>query len=139
MKGVEFLSKVRHEFPDTIRYVLTGRPSLDVAIQSINEGAIDRFFTKPCNVIDLAITIRQALQQKELIARTKSLLNTVKRQAAVIEQTERESPGISKVKRDGEGTILLDESPTDLAEFIKTLDMEIAEAEKHLDGGNGPA
>ena len=132
MKGVEFLKKVREEYPDTIRYVLTGQPSLDVAIRSINEGAIDRFFTKPCNLIDLAITIRQALQQKELMAKTKRLLHTVKRQSAVIERAERDNPAITRVERDEEGTIVLDDSTTDLAEFIKILDMEIDKAEKHL-------
>jgi two-component system probable response regulator PhcQ len=61
MSGSEFLSLVRQEYPDTIRIILTGYGSLESAIRAINEGEIYRLFTKPCNVIDLAITIRLAL------------------------------------------------------------------------------
>jgi DNA-binding NtrC family response regulator len=67
MRGTTFLAKVRQEFPDTIRMMLTGKPTLEVAIQAINEGAIHRFFTKPCRHVDLIITLRQALQQHDLL------------------------------------------------------------------------
>lgn len=66
MTGTAFLAKVREEFPETIRFILTGKATLDHAIQAINTGAVSRFFTKPCNNIDLTVAIRQALQQKDL-------------------------------------------------------------------------
>ena len=67
MSGSEFLAVVRQQYPDTIRMILTGHASLESAIRAINEGEIYRFFTKPCNMVDLIVTIRQALQQKELM------------------------------------------------------------------------
>lgn len=67
MSGTEFLSQVHKFYPDTLRFMLTGKASLDVVIDAVNVGAVHRFFTKPCNKIDLAITIRQALEQKDLI------------------------------------------------------------------------
>jgi len=109
MPGSEFLSIVRQKYPDTIRMVLTGHGSLQSAIQAINEGKIYRFFTKPCNVFDLAITIRQALQQRDLMKESKRLLKMVKRQSALIEALEEQYPGITQVKRDVRGKIIIDD------------------------------
>ena len=67
MSGTEFLAIVRRQYPDTIRMILTGHASLESAIHAINEGEIYRFFTKPCNMVDLMVTIRQALKHKDLI------------------------------------------------------------------------
>lgn len=71
MSGSELLSKVYQNHPDIIRMILTGHASLDLAIKAINEGQIYRFFTKPCNEIDLAVTIRHALRQKDLVEENK--------------------------------------------------------------------
>ena len=65
MSGTEFLARTAQHCPDTVRIVLTGRPSLDAALRAINEGKVHQFLTKPCNEIDLAITIRKALGQKD--------------------------------------------------------------------------
>lgn len=109
MPGSEFLSIVRQKYPDTIRMVLTGHGSLQSAIQAINEGKIYRFFTKPCNVFELAITIRQALQQRDLMKESKRLLKMVKRQSALIEMLEEQFPGITQVRRDDKGKVIIDD------------------------------
>lgn len=109
MPGSEFLSIVRQKYPDTIRMVLTGHGSLQSAIRAINEGKIYRFFTKPCNVFDLAITIRHALQQRDLMKESKRLLKMVKRQSALIEALEEQYHGITQVKRDVKGKIIIDD------------------------------
>ncbi len=67
MSGSELLAEVRRRYPETVRMMLTGNASLNTAIRAINEGAVYRFFTKPCNELDLATTIRHALEQKDLI------------------------------------------------------------------------
>lgn len=67
MSGSELLAFVCRDYPETIRMILTGHASLDMAIKAINEGEIYRFFTKPCSELDLAVTIRHALRQKDLV------------------------------------------------------------------------
>ena len=113
MTGSEFLAVVRKEFPDTIRMILTGHASLEAAIRSINEGKIYRFFTKPCNVFDLAVTIRQALQQKELMKKSRGLLRMVQRQSAFIESLESRYPGITKVRKDARGDVIMEDEKND--------------------------
>ncbi|MEE8292463.1 MAG: ATP-binding protein [Candidatus Tectomicrobia bacterium] len=66
MTGTEFLAKVYQEFPHITRFILTGKATLEVALQAINAGAISQFFTKPCNAEALALSIRTALGQKDL-------------------------------------------------------------------------
>ena len=81
MSGSEFLAVVRHRYPDTIRMILTGHASLEMAIRAINEGEIYRLFKKPVHEVDLAISIRRAIEQKALISKARQLLNTARRQS----------------------------------------------------------
>jgi DNA-binding NtrC family response regulator len=65
MSGSEFLARVAREHPQVMRIMLTGNPSLPAALRAINEGRVYHFFTKPCNEIDLALKIREALELKD--------------------------------------------------------------------------
>lgn len=63
MDGTTFLAKVRKMLPDTVRIMLTGNATMDVAIEAINNGSISRFLTKPCDMQELRATISEALFQ----------------------------------------------------------------------------
>ena len=110
MTGTQFLAVVRKIYPDTIRIILTGHESLESAMHAINEGEIYRFFTKPCNLVDLSVTIRQALQQKDLKKENKRLAKIVEQQSYSIKKIEKKYPGITKVKRDSGGAIIIDDN-----------------------------
>ncbi len=109
MKGTEFLSILRRRQPETIRIMLTGYATLDGVIRAINEGEIYRYFTKPCNLIDIVVTIRQALRQKELSQQNKRLLQMVKKQSTFLHTLEKKYPGITRVQRNKGGDILIDQ------------------------------
>ena len=47
MTGVEFLSKAKILYPDTIRIILSGYSDLESILDAINKGEIFRFVTKP--------------------------------------------------------------------------------------------
>ncbi len=137
MTGVTFLTRVRQAFPDTVRFMLTGKATLEVAIQAINEGAISRFFTKPCNPVDLAVTIRQTLQQRELMVEARRLLHTVKRQSATLEDLEQKFPGITQVQRDRDGAIVVEPDDISVEELLRQLRHEAVVAEGRLNGRAG--
>ncbi len=133
MSGSELLAKVRREYPDTVRIILTGQASLDAAIRAINEGEIYRFLTKPCNGMELAVTIRQALQQKKLMAESRKLLKMTRQQSELINEMEIAHPGITEVKRDAKGTIIIDDSTEDVEdvdELIQEINTEVKKTEK---------
>lgn len=122
MKGTQFLWQVKKAFPGAILFMLTGKATLRVATLAVNEVGIARFFTKPCNAVDLALTIRQALRHRDLMTQARRLLKEVKQQDAVLERLEQESPGITQLETDGHGAILIDESdPGDYETLIEEL------------------
>ncbi|MES2160502.1 MAG: EAL domain-containing protein [Pseudomonadota bacterium] len=60
LSGTEFLSKVKEMYPETIRIILSGYTGLDAVLDSINRGAIYRFYTKPWDDTQLRDNIRLA-------------------------------------------------------------------------------
>ena len=60
MSGTEFLAKVKEMYPDTIRIILSGYTGLEAVLDSINRGAIYRFYTKPWDDTQLRDNIRLA-------------------------------------------------------------------------------
>ena len=47
MTGVQFLEAIIHEFPFTIRMILTGFSDIESIIKAINTGRVYRYITKP--------------------------------------------------------------------------------------------
>lgn len=64
-RGTELLAWVAQHFPEVVRIVLTGQPTVETAISAINRAAVFQFFTKPCNEVELALAIRRALELKD--------------------------------------------------------------------------
>jgi response regulator RpfG family c-di-GMP phosphodiesterase len=74
MDGAEFLSRVRREWPDTVRIMLTGQADLNSAIVAVNQGNIFQFLTKPCPGDMLARALNAAVEQHQLITAEHELL-----------------------------------------------------------------
>ena len=125
--GIAFLKQVCRQHPDTVRFMLTGKATLQKAIEAINEGGISRFFTKPCNSRELAVCIRQGLRERDLIVAAKRLLQKGRSQAALIEQLEKQYPSITRVNRDTDGAILLENTNGDLNELMQEIDRYLCE------------
>ncbi len=133
MSGAIFLEEVRKLDPTVVCFMLTGKATLDMAIAAINEGIVDRFFCKPCNHVDLAASIRSALEQRALLSESRRLLWMYRRQEAQMERLEREYPNLTKVDRDDSGAILLDDLPTD-ADSLRELMAEIFDRDEGQEG-----
>jgi len=61
---------------------------------------------------------------------SRKLLKLVTRQSDILERMERESPGITKVSRDAQGSIILNETNTDFNSLIQLIQTEISRCEK---------
>ena len=121
MDGIKFLFHVKQVCPETVCFMLTGHATLDLAVRAINEGAINRFFTKPCNIVNLAVSIRHALEYKELVVHSKALLKKTLRDQAILDRIETEHSGITKIDLDEHGTIVLDDVQDDYDSLITKL------------------
>jgi len=64
MKGVELLTRIKHTRPHCQRVLLTGHAGLDAAIQAINQGALDKYFSKPIEQsADFVTSLRRLLRE----------------------------------------------------------------------------
>jgi response regulator RpfG family c-di-GMP phosphodiesterase len=74
MDGIQLLSKIKAQSPNTVRVMLTGNADIDAAINAINEGSIFRFLSKPCGKEMMAKTLTAALMQYRLVTAEEDLL-----------------------------------------------------------------
>lgn len=74
MSGLELLTRIRKETPDTVRIMLTGHADLKTMIDAVNEGHIFRFQTKPCSADVLAGAISDGLRQYQLVTAERELV-----------------------------------------------------------------
>jgi DNA-binding NtrC family response regulator len=132
MRGTDLLARVRAAHPDTMRILLTGQGTFEVALRAINDGEVFRFLTKPCNVVELAVTLRQALLQRTLIVESRRLLQMVRRQSRAMDELEDEMRGLTKVERDPAGTIVVRDTPADLGALLHEVETELRVADDRL-------
>ena len=45
--GLDLLQHVKMQYPDTIRFLVTGNSDIEIAARAVNEGAVTRSFSKP--------------------------------------------------------------------------------------------
>jgi response regulator RpfG family c-di-GMP phosphodiesterase len=75
MNGIEFLRRVKQQFPDTVRLMLTGNHDLKTAIAAVNDGYVFRFLTKPCSADMMTSALTAALEQYALLTAERELLS----------------------------------------------------------------
>ena len=64
-RGTELLAWVAQYFPDTVRIILTGQPSVPSMTSAINESSVFRYLLKPIDPAELAEVIQHGLNQKQ--------------------------------------------------------------------------
>jgi response regulator RpfG family c-di-GMP phosphodiesterase len=87
--------------------MLTGHADLKSVLDAVDQGEVYRFLLKPWDDEELKMTIRQALDYYHLWKENRTLITTVKKQSQILQELEREHPGISQVEKDKDGSIVL--------------------------------
>lgn len=62
MNGTELLDRIKDLYPSTFRIILSGQTELATIMDSVNRGALYRFYTKPWNNHELRENIRAAFR-----------------------------------------------------------------------------
>ncbi|WP_295999035.1 response regulator [Rugamonas sp.] len=113
MSGVAFLQALRDIAPDTVRMMLSASTEFDIALSAINDAQVFRFIPKPWQPAELEANIRLALQLRARLlaerepARAASDAAQQSAQELEAQRLEREEPGILRVKRTPDGSIIL--------------------------------
>ncbi|MBA3538400.1 MAG: response regulator [Deltaproteobacteria bacterium] len=103
MTGAQLAGHVRRLRPETIRILLTGRRTLDTAIDGINQGEIFRFIAKPFENEDLRRCVAAAVARHEEMIALSGDRQRRERREAVRVALEFEYPGIGQVTRTDDG------------------------------------
>ncbi len=64
MSGIEVLNRIKTDSPSTQAIILTGRATLDSAIDATNKGAFS-YLQKPYDIEQLLLNIRRAIEKQE--------------------------------------------------------------------------
>ncbi|OGR14948.1 MAG: hypothetical protein A2097_09905 [Desulfobacula sp. GWF2_41_7] len=67
MSGTEFLTRVKANYPDTMRILLTGYTEINSIQEAINKGNIYKFLLKPWKGEDLKAEVYKTLEAYDLI------------------------------------------------------------------------
>ncbi len=65
MDGMELLTHVREEFPESDFVILTGHGTVETAVDAMKNGAFD-YLIKPVNIDELHLLVERVFAQKEL-------------------------------------------------------------------------
>jgi len=93
MDGIEVLDRIVKSNPDVPVIMISGHGNIDTAVDAIKKGAYD-FIEKPLDLNRLLVSIRNAIEKKDLVTETKVL----KKQVSKTWEMVGESPAIMKVK-----------------------------------------
>jgi signal transduction histidine kinase len=123
--GVEFLSRVKTEYPDAIRILFTAYADLSAAEQAINIGQVYRFINKPWNPEELKAVVAGAINYFDIIMENRRLFEAAKRKNAELNLANSKLKALYDVQKEFSST-LSHELRTPLASIKAALDIVIS-------------
>lgn len=116
LDGVTYLQFAKQRQPHAMRMVLSAHGDRQSMMQAINQAEIYRFLSKPWEDYEIETAIRAAIDLYQLRHENQRLLEQVRRQGDALQRQqeellrlERENPGLTRVVRDEDGAVLIDE------------------------------
>lgn len=108
MLGADLCAKIRKEYPHIVTVMLTGQADIEAIKKAINEGEIFRFITKPFSVNELKNILLAAFEYQEKLEHLRNKETPSVCKEEILKELEKKYPGISNVKRDTDGSIIID-------------------------------
>ena len=99
MTGAQLAGAARRVRPETVRILLTGKRTLETAIDGINQGEIFRFLSKPFENEQLRAAVLGAVARHHELVALSGDRERRERRDALRAALEGEFPGISQVTR----------------------------------------
>lgn len=99
MSGDAFLARARHVKPDAVRMLFTGYADIQAVINAVNEGRIFRYILKPWDPAELEGVIRQAIEQYELLADRRRLIEQLQQANAQLTGANQELAEANTLKK----------------------------------------
>ncbi|MCX5893972.1 MAG: diguanylate cyclase [Deltaproteobacteria bacterium] len=100
LSGLELLSRIKAEYPQTEVIVFTGHAGLDSAVQALRLGAYDYLVKSEIRLENLQAVVARALERRRLALSNRELITDLRRVQQ--ELSQQHSQGLSRVRRLGE-------------------------------------
>ncbi len=84
MSGAALLERVAAEFPDVLRYMLTGYSDFDPLVDAINKGQVQGYFSKPLNPNEFYQRVGKGLENCLLRERNEMLLTELQKSQVLL-------------------------------------------------------
>ena len=97
LDGIEVIGKAKQLAPDTEAIVLTGKSSLETAIEALRYGAFD-YLTKPCTLVELESVLARVAAKRELTKKYWALKKRLQKIEGSPDLVGK-SPGMESVRR----------------------------------------
>jgi DNA-binding NtrC family response regulator len=76
--GVEFLSRIKNQYPSAMRLIFTGYADIKAVIDAINQGNVFRYITKPWDPEELLESLREAGRRYDSLVQKNRLLTDLR-------------------------------------------------------------
>jgi two-component system NtrC family response regulator len=95
--GMEVIARVRQTSPDTETVIITGKSSVETAIEAVRQGVFE-YLTKPCRLAEIQTVLERVRKKRELTSRLRALERRVQR-AEGATQLVGGSAGLAQVRK----------------------------------------
>ncbi|MBW2453122.1 MAG: sigma-54-dependent Fis family transcriptional regulator [Deltaproteobacteria bacterium] len=130
MSGIELLREAKSRFPDAYAILLTAYADLEVLIDAVNSGAVDRYVQKPWDSKEFALVMRQGIQSWVTLRENRRLREQLAQYAGYLEKQQRDPIDFGQIVGGGTATQrVLDE----VAEVAPTTTPVLIEGERGLE------
>lgn len=116
LDGITYLQFAKQRQPHAIRMVLSGHGDRQSMMKAINQAEIYRFLSKPWESYEIETALKAAVDLYLLRSENLRLVTQVRNQQSALERQrqdllrlEAEHPGITRVLRDAEGALVLND------------------------------
>lgn len=125
ISGVEFLHRVKAQYPDIVRILFTAYADLMAAEQAINISGVFRFINKPWHPEELKADVVSAMYQYDLLMDNRRLFESTKQKNIQLQEANRKLQALYDVQKEFSST-LSHELRTPLASIKAAIDIVIS-------------
>ncbi|AOE86378.1 response regulator [Pseudomonas sp. TCU-HL1] len=115
LNGLTYLQFARQRQPDALRMLLSAHGDRATLMQAINRAEVYRFLSKPWENFEIESALQAAVDLFQLRDENRRLLEQVRGQQDTLDRQRREllrletkHPGLTRVRRDTDGAVLLE-------------------------------
>ncbi|AOE83180.1 response regulator [Pseudomonas sp. TCU-HL1] len=113
--GITYLQFARQRQPNALRMLLSAHGDRHTLMQAINKAEVHRFLSKPWQDDEIESALRGALdlyllrdENRRLLKQLRDQQSVLYRQREELLRLEAEHPGLTQVRRDRDGAVLLE-------------------------------